>query len=147
LRRGLHGRTRLAFLGEIIAANSTAALAFDNQRDAMEVLAALQADRHIEAAGLYITNGALFASYPEGLSIGAFPAAPENDGYRFEHAHLVAFQPVAQGGKRLGTLYLKFNTGAIYERSQIYGGIVILVVVVSFLVVYSLSKGRPYNPM
>src|SRR6266542_232010 len=43
----------LSTVGEIIAANSTAALAFQNQDDAREVLAALRADRHIVAATLY----------------------------------------------------------------------------------------------
>src|SRR5436305_12491891 len=37
----------LSTLGEIIAANSTAALAFDNQADAKESLSALKAQRHI----------------------------------------------------------------------------------------------------
>ena len=36
---------QLSTLGEIIAANSTAALAFDNPDDAQEILAALQIDR------------------------------------------------------------------------------------------------------
>ena len=41
--------SQLSTLGKIIAANSTAALVFDNQRDAMEILSALQAERHIVA--------------------------------------------------------------------------------------------------
>src|SRR5213594_3798729 len=48
-------------LGEIIAANSTAALAFANQDDAREILAALKADRHIVAASLYDKEGKLFS--------------------------------------------------------------------------------------
>ena len=66
---------QLSTLGAIIAANSTAALAFDNQEDAQEILAALQAERHIVAACLYDQHGALFAHYPEGLPADAFPAA------------------------------------------------------------------------
>src|SRR6059036_1951305 len=58
---------QLSTLGEIIAANSTAALAFDNQDDAKEVLAALKAERHIVAASLYDKNGTLFSKYPETL--------------------------------------------------------------------------------
>src|SRR5881397_1262783 len=82
---------QLSTLGEIIAANSTAALAFDNQDDAKEVLAALKAERHIVAASLYDKNGTLFSKYPETLPPDAFPAAPEKDGYRFEHSHLATF--------------------------------------------------------
>nr|MBA3543419.1 hypothetical protein [Chthoniobacterales bacterium] len=38
---------QLATQGEIIAANSTAALAFKNEDDAKEILSALKAERHI----------------------------------------------------------------------------------------------------
>src|SRR5260370_41945340 len=63
----------LSTLGEIIAANSTAALAFDNQNDANEVLAALQAERHVVAAALYDKAGKVFARYPQDLPIDALP--------------------------------------------------------------------------
>jgi PAS domain S-box-containing protein len=131
---------QLSTLGEIIAANSTAALAFDNQDDAKEVLAALKADRHIVAASLYDKNGTLFSKYPETMPADAFPAAPEKDGYRFERSHLATFHPVVQGSKRLGTLYLKSDMEAMYERFRLYGGIAILAIVVSFLVAYTLSR-------
>src|SRR5207247_10916899 len=83
-------------LGEIIAANSTAALAFENQDDAKEILTALKAERHIVVASLYDRNGTLFSEYPDNLPADAFPAAPETDGYRLQHSHLVALQPVQQ---------------------------------------------------
>jgi len=127
-------------LGEIIAANSTAALAFDNPEDAQEILAALQAERHIVAASLYDKNGKLFSKYPANLPATALPAAPEGDGYRFAHAHLAAFHPVVHGGRRLGTLYLRSDMGAMYERFQLYSGIVVLVVAASLLVAYLLSR-------
>jgi signal transduction histidine kinase len=127
-------------LGEIIGDNSTAALAFDNQDDAKEILAALKAEPHIVAASLYDKDGKIFSTYPENLPAEAFPAAPESDGYRFEHAHLVAFQPVVQGSKRLGTLHLKSDMGAMYERFRLYGGIAALVIIASFLLAYTLSR-------
>jgi len=128
-------------LGEVIAANSTAALAFENQEDAAEVLAAFKAEPHIVAASLYDTNGQLFAIYPASLPVGVFPAAPEQDGYRFEHSHLVGLQPVVQGNnERLGTLYVQSDLGALYERLRLYSGITASVLAVSFLVAYLLSR-------
>ena len=131
----------LSTLGAIIADNSTAALAFENREDATEVLAALKAETHIVAAGLYDKNGRLFASYPESLHTDAIPAAPEADGQRFEHSHLASFQAVVQrDNKRLGTLYLSSDMGAIYERLRLYGCIALSVIVVSFLLAYLLSR-------
>src|SRR5882672_1604321 len=131
---------QLSTLGEIIAANSTAALAFDNQDDAKEILSALRAERHIVAASLYNKEGKPFSQYPPNMPADAFPAAPEKDGYRFEHSHLAGFQPVMHNGKRLGTLYLKSDMGAMYERLRLYSGIALLVVVASLLVAYLISR-------
>jgi len=130
---------QLSTLGEIIAANSTAAVAFGNERDAGEILAALKAERHIVTAGLYDRDGKLLSRYPAHLAADAFPAAPERDGYRFYRSHVAGFQPVAQGNRRLGTLYLKSDLGAMYERFRLYSGIVAAVVVASLLVAFMVS--------
>src|SRR3954469_14968311 len=74
---------QLGTLGEIIAAQSTGAVAFDNQRDATEILSALKAERHIVAACLYDKRGKLFSRYPSTAPDTMFPPAPAADGYRF----------------------------------------------------------------
>src|SRR5437868_8443969 len=70
---------QLATLGEIIATESTGAVAFENQRDATEILAALKAERHIVAACLYDRQGRVFSRYPADATDAAFPAAPQPD--------------------------------------------------------------------
>src|SRR5882724_4055724 len=107
---------QLSTLGEILAANSTAALAFENEDDARETLSALRAEHHVVAAALYRGNGTLFAKYPGDLSADAIPASPGPDGYQFNHSDLAGFQPVLQKGRRLGTLYLKFDTGTVMQE-------------------------------
>jgi PAS domain S-box-containing protein len=130
----------VATLGEVIATNSTAALAFDNRDDAQEILKALKAERHIVAAGLYGPDGALFATYPRALPPQAVPRTLANDGYYFERSALIALQPVQEGTKRWGTLYLKSDLGALYERLRIYSSIVAVVMVASFFIAYLLSR-------
>src|SRR5579859_7893341 len=67
---------------QIIAANSTAALAFLNPDDANDVLAALKTDRRIKKACLYDNNGKVFAEYPSNLVSSSFPASSGQSGYR-----------------------------------------------------------------
>jgi PAS domain S-box-containing protein len=131
---------QLTILGEITAANSTAALAFENRDDANEILAALKADRHIVAAGLYDKKGNLFSKYPQDLPDNAFPTAPSLESFHFENSYLSGFKPVTQGSKYLGALYLKSDMGAMSERLRLYGGIAILVIVLSSLLAYLLSR-------
>jgi len=131
---------QLSTLGEIIAANSTAALAFDSPEDAKEILAALKAEKHIIAAGLYDEKGNLFSHYPSDMPASNLPGTPEQDGYRFHQAHLIVFQPVKQGAKRLGSLYLISDMGAMRERFQLYAFIVVLVIALSFVLAFILSR-------
>ena len=134
---------QLSTIGDIIAANSTGALAFDSADDATQVLAALQAERHIVAAALYDKTGKLFSHYPAPAPATNFPTpTAQADGYRFADGFLLGFTPVVQtkGSQRLGTLYLKSDLGALYERLRLYGEIAVLVLAVSFLVAYLLSR-------
>jgi PAS domain S-box-containing protein len=130
---------QISTLGKVVADNSTAALAFQNVDDAREILNALKAEPHIVAAGLYNKAGKLFSKYPANLSDAAFPDAPAEDGYRFEHSHLDGFQPVVQDDKRIGTLYLQTDMGALYERFRVYGATVVFVIAMAFLLAYTLS--------
>src|SRR2546421_1724419 len=112
-------RDALAVRGRIIAANSTASLAFANVADAREILSALRTDRHIVAAVLYDKGGHVFAGYPTGVAGDVVPAVPGPDGYRFERGLLIGFQPVEEAGsQRLGTLYLASDLGAIYRSEE-----------------------------
>jgi signal transduction histidine kinase len=133
---------QLATLSEIIAAESTGALAFENQRDATEILAALKAERHIVAACLYDKRGRLFSRFPADAPDDAFPPAPLADGYRFDGRQLVGFTPVVQvkGSERFGTLYLSSDLEAMYGRLRLYGGLALLAVLFASIIAYLLSR-------
>jgi signal transduction histidine kinase/CheY-like chemotaxis protein len=134
----------LTTLSQIIANNSTAALAFENPDDARNILNALKAEPHIVLGALYDGKGALFASYARaGFSAGLasdIPAHPQATGYRFEQQDLVGFQPVVENDRRMGTLYLKSDTQAIYDQLRLHGIIAALVIAVSCLVAYLMSR-------
>ncbi|UII33178.1 ATP-binding protein [Fulvivirga ulvae] len=131
---------QLSIIGEIVADNSTAALAFNSQSDATEVLASLKAHPHIEAAGIYDNNGKLFAHYPEELEGDNFPDSVNFSGYALMDSYIIGVQHIAQKDNRLGTLYLKSNTTAIARRLQLYAWIAVIVSAISFLVAYILSQ-------
>jgi PAS domain S-box-containing protein len=120
----------LSTLAQAIATNSTASLAFQNPEDAAQVLSALDADPHLLAGALYDSSGMLFASYldPAGAH-SPLPARPGSDGYRFGWTSLTLYQPVMIDRRRLGTLYLESDLGAMYQRFVLYGSTVIGVVV------------------
>ena len=65
-----------ADVGELVASNSTGAVAFDNPSDEKEVLAALHAERRIRVAAVYDTGGNLSRNTRR-CACGRVPAAPE----------------------------------------------------------------------
>ncbi|HTA95981.1 MAG TPA: CHASE sensor domain-containing protein, partial [Verrucomicrobiae bacterium] len=85
----------------IIAENSTAALAFKNENDAVNVLTSLRNEPHIIAAAIYDAQGKLFVKYPAQISAADLPAAPQNRSYQFGKSHLTIFQPIVQSGAPL----------------------------------------------
>src|SRR5712692_584927 len=134
-------RDALSVRGRIIAANSTASLAFANDADARELLSALRADPHIVAAVLYDKGGHVFAAYPANVAGDAVPTAPGPDGYRFERGLLIGFQPVEEAGsQRLGTLYLASDLGVVYDTFRLSGVIGLAVMAVALLAAYLLSR-------
>jgi signal transduction histidine kinase len=132
--------TKVSTLGRVIAANSTASLAFANEADATEVLSALRALPHVVAAALYDKEGRLFATYPANLPRDAVPAAPGRDGFRFEQGHVIGLEPVTEeGNPRLGTLYLKSDLKAMSRTLWLSATIAAGAMAVSLLAAYFLA--------
>ena len=133
-------RDNLGTRARILAANSTAALAFANAADATEILDALKYDPHMVAAALYLQDGRVLATYPAAFRAGLIPAVPEPDGYRFEGGRLVGFSPVAQGeNQRLGTLFIASDTKAVSDALRLSGLIAIVVLGIAMLAAYTLA--------
>ncbi len=130
---------QLRILGEAIASNSTAALAFENPEDATVVLSALSSDPHIVSAALYKSDGTPFATYPRDAfdSIPGTPAAP---GHRFDQGHLVVVSEVREGERSLGTLMVRADMYAIYERIGMYALIATLVIALALLAAWAISR-------
>lgn len=131
---------QLQTLGEAIASNSTAALAFQNPEDGTSVLEAFRADPHIVAAALYDDSGGVFATYPADLDHAALPARPGPTGYAYARSGLVGFRPVVEDGRRLGTLFVESDLDAMYARLKLYALIVALVTGLSILAAWLIAR-------
>jgi signal transduction histidine kinase/CheY-like chemotaxis protein len=128
----------MTVLADVLAKNTRAALAFQDESAAHETLLALQAEPYVEAACLYTADGKQFANYAR-FKAPKFPVIPADDGYRFEGGHLLLFRPVVLNGKRIGTIYLQTDLQGVYDRLRLFGGIGILVLCGSLFVAFILS--------
>src|SRR4029077_3186871 len=130
---------QLQILSRAIATNSTAALAFENADDAASVLTAFKSDPHIVAAALYDVRGKVFATYPQELAPDKLPSQP-GKGFTFGRSALIGYQPVAEGSKQLGVLYVESDQKAMYSRIELYGVILLLVIGISLPLAYFISR-------
>jgi PAS domain S-box-containing protein len=83
--------SRVATMAEITAANSSAAMGFNNELDAQETLAPLRNRADIDFAGLYYPNGEPFIVYTNqspGLDL-LQPLANREEGHRFDGERLI----------------------------------------------------------
>jgi PAS domain S-box-containing protein len=133
----------ISALAEIIADNSTAALAFNDPQTATQTLASLKARPHLVAACIYRPDGTIFATYLRtGEVNGCAPrtAPGEADELRFTRTGLIIRRPIALNQRRIGTLVLLNDLGAISERIRLYGQAVLLILLVSSFVAFVLSS-------
>jgi PAS domain S-box-containing protein len=132
---------QLATLGAVIASNSTAALAFEDQETAQEILAALSAEPRITVAALLDAKGNLFATYPRNAPASALQWESQPQGYFFQGRYLRGSQPITQdGATQLGTLLVQLDMASVYEQLLLYGGITALLSALALSAAYLLSR-------
>jgi PAS domain S-box-containing protein len=130
-----------ATLAVIIANNSTAAMAFKDDKAATEVVGALKAKPTVVAASLVLPDGSLFAHYgntEDAKELSQFPPARE---YRFKGGYLLFTQPVELNQEQLGTLYLRFDFRRTFlELLSFYALVILGIIIVSTGLAVFLSR-------
>lgn len=137
----LASSAKLQTLAQVIATNSTAALAFQDVDDATDILSALRAEPTVTVAALYDSSGAVFATYPSPMTAAALPDGAPPDGYRFDDRFLIAAEPVVQAGSgRLGTLYVQADMSFIAGQVLAYTGMAAVGLAGALLFAYLISR-------
>jgi len=130
----------ISALAQIVADNSTAALAFNDPQTATQTLASLKARAHLIAACIYRLDGTLFATYVRPAAGAACQRGNGPDELRFTSSALTIRRPIELNQRRIGTLVLEDDLGAISERTRLYGQTVLVILLVSSLIAFLLSS-------
>jgi diguanylate cyclase (GGDEF)-like protein len=129
---------QLTSVAGVIAANSSAALSFEDPEAAEHTLLALRAERMVVAACIYGPDQLLFAAYyksddQERCSVQRAETADARDG-------LDVVMPIYAEGSALGELLIRSRPIDLYERLARYGWIIGLVMLVSGLASMPISS-------
>lgn len=130
----------LSSIGQIIAANSAAALEFDDPKAAEAILSALQQDKRITAAALFRETGESFAVFVRASDTEAtVPTKLPAWGILRESGYLKLVLPVSVAGRTVGGLYLQATMSQIQESLREYAMVLSLAILFSSLGAYLLS--------
>ncbi|MDH3514358.1 MAG: EAL domain-containing protein [Gammaproteobacteria bacterium] len=124
----------------MIAANSTAAVVFNDPHAATEILSALRASTAVKQATLFTSDRMPFAWYhrnAEGAGPATFPPKNEN-GHDFDVAYLDISQKVVLDNRQVGMLSLRADMSPLYQRLLWYGLTVCLMALVALTAGYML---------
>ncbi len=138
LRREM--RKDLSVLAEIYGANSTAALAFGDERAAGELLAGLRAKTSIVAAAIFLENGGLLASYCRpGETVRLPSARPGQDAIWFEHSRLRLYRRIYLEKQPTGFIYLESDLEDVYRRLGWSAGTLMAILVAASALAFLLA--------
>jgi signal transduction histidine kinase/CheY-like chemotaxis protein len=143
-------RNDLEAMAEMLGANSTAALTFDDGKVGNEILSTLRAKHQIVAAKILTVGGHPLAGYRRAsASVSEMPRIKPDSAW-FDPNSLFLFKSVALDGNKLGTIYLESDLGQLHDRSQKFAWILAAALagawLVAFVLVYRL-EGMILDPI
>lgn len=131
----------LMSLADVIGANSSAALVFNDPKAAEETLSALQKDSRIALAAIYTKEGSIFAAYRRQPSAAeVIPVSPRTDGTILGGRRMMMFHSIILDRERIGTLYIQADMQEMFTRVRVSAIIVLGILMTSSLVAFFLAS-------
>jgi signal transduction histidine kinase/ActR/RegA family two-component response regulator len=136
-------KTDLVTQAELLGHMSAAALNFDDARQVRENLALLRMRPAVRAGAIYDARGKVVATYLAPGEPAVFPLRPEAGQPRSSGRYLALFEPIADGGDTLGTIYLRAEN-RLLERTLDYlmiaAGVTLLALATAWLLVRRIGR-------
>jgi two-component system, NtrC family, sensor kinase len=131
---------QLTALAEVLGANTTAALTFDDSETAEQLLNSLKKQHVVTSALLYDAEGQLFATYSAVSLDEAQKKLPGFIGYEFRNQHLHVVQSVVENGEQVGSIHLMGDLDVIKKQLLHYAIVVMVVMAISCGAAYLLAS-------
>ena len=133
--------SELSALASTLGANTAASLMFSDRKSAHDMLHALGGEKHIIAAGVYDSQGEIFAEYRRPELAGSFQMpAWRGEGAQFDAEHLRLSQNVSLEGTKVGSITIISDLGLLHTAFQQFARISALVLLVSIFLAFLVSS-------
>lgn len=121
----------LTSLARVIADRSSASLAFNDNKVALETLEALRIKRAVTAAGIYDAQGNLFAQYDNNLEQPFdFSTITTQESPTIDAQYLFISVPVIDNGVTVGQVFIRASLhelNLLWQKFLLYSGLIMLV--------------------
>jgi signal transduction histidine kinase/CheY-like chemotaxis protein len=134
-------RNDLDLLAEMLGANSTAALSFNDGSVAAEILSTLRAKPHIVAADIFAAAGHPLARYCRSSEPAAAVPSIGPDGAWFQAGRLILFKTIGLDGVKIGTIYLESDLDELDARMRRFAWMVSAILLGTWLLALALASG------
>lgn len=131
----------ISMLSQVIGANNSAALLFNDQKSAEDNLAILSVNPHVISGCIYTATGDVFAGYAR-KNIQPPPVHPprREEGYYYGDSHLSIFKNIRLNNNSIGTVHLRYDLEAVNSRRRGYGAIAAIIVLMGAGLVMVISS-------
>jgi GGDEF domain-containing protein len=127
----------LSNLGRFIGENAKTAVVNGDRPAAEQILKSLAHHRGVVSAVIFDRSGEIFANYPDRPQTG-FGLLTE--GKYLDKNHVHTYDAIFDGEQKIGTVYLQSNLKKLYDRLFVFGRILVVAVLCTFLVALQISK-------
>jgi signal transduction histidine kinase/DNA-binding response OmpR family regulator len=133
--------SELSTLADTLGANTAASLMFSDRKSAHDMLRALGGEKHIIAAGVYDSQGKIFAEYRRAELAPSFQLPVwQGEGAQFDAEHLRLSENVSLEGTKVGSISIISDLGLLHAAFQQYARISALVLLVSIFLAFLVSS-------
>jgi signal transduction histidine kinase/DNA-binding NarL/FixJ family response regulator len=127
-------------IAEIIESNSTAALTFNDQAAATEILSSLKVRTAVTYASLDLPDGSLFAKYERAPHKDKEAVMPTEEGILFQNSEVILTERIALDGELIGWLHIHADYWKeLRQLLLIYGGVHVGVLTLAIFLAFVLS--------
>ena len=136
--------TNTSIQAQMIGSNAISPLIFNDARSAENTLSSMRASQHITYAAIYTAKGDFLAGYwrEQPSAPLALPSLQPDSGQiaKFEKRMFNLEQEIVFQGKPVGFVYIQSDLGALTDRLETYGLILVLIVGASLIAALALSR-------
>ncbi len=137
----------LATIGLVVNYNAATAIMFGDVNAASETLSTARIFPHIDQAIIYDIKGKPFSLYQRipnnnDIELSEIKYMPPDmmESHEFSATHLNLYHRIEYDNENLGMIHLRSNLNAFYDQLKVYASVVSIIIAISLLLAYLLSR-------